>query len=147
MHLKFSEVFWGFASDCCFQYVLKFSIDWWRFLRFWFRRLLPFYFRFLRLVGDSGRYNTILKVAQCPRLLGTNQWPRTNPWQFWFGTCPSHYQAARSLSCHKPRASMTKKGPFFWSSQRKKKQARKNWPSQFKILVAAVAGQISFCLK
>ena len=30
-------------------------------------------FPVLRLVGDSGRYNTILKVTQCPRLLGTNQ--------------------------------------------------------------------------
>ena len=51
MHLKFSEVFWGFASDCCFQYVLRFSIDWWGFLRFWFRRLLPFYFRFWGWLG------------------------------------------------------------------------------------------------
>ena len=29
-------------------------------------------FPVLRLVGDSGRYNTIFKVTQCPRLLGTN---------------------------------------------------------------------------
>ena len=50
-HLRFSEVFWGFASDCCFQYVLRFSIDWWSFLRFWFRRLLPFYFRFWGWLG------------------------------------------------------------------------------------------------
>ena len=50
-HLKFSDVFWGFASDCCFQYVLKFSINWWSFLRFWFRRLLPFYFQFGSWLG------------------------------------------------------------------------------------------------
>ena len=30
-------------------------------------------FPVLRLVGDSGSYKTILKVTQCPRLLGTNQ--------------------------------------------------------------------------
>ena len=42
---------------------------------------------------------------------------------------------------------MTKKGPFFWTSKRKKKQARKNEPPQFKIPAAAVAGQISFDLK
>ena len=51
MHLNFSEVVWGFASDCCFQYVLKFSIDWWSFLRFWFWRLLPFYFSFWGWLG------------------------------------------------------------------------------------------------
>ena len=39
---------------------------------------------------------------------------------------------------------MTKKGPFFWSSQRKKKQARKNGPPQFKIPVAAV-GAVCLC--
>ena len=36
---------------------------------------------------------------------------------------------------------------FFWSSQHKKKQTRKNGPPQFKIPVAAVAGQISLSLK
>ena len=41
---------------------------------------------------------------------------------------------------------MTKKGPFL-TSKRKKKQARKNGPPQFKIPAAAVAGQISFDLK
>ena len=41
---------------------------------------------------------------------------------------------------------MTKKGPFFWSSKRNKKQAHKNGPPQFKILAAAVAGEISFNL-
>jgi len=40
-----------------------------------------------------------------------------------------------------------KEGALFWSSQRKKKQARKKGPPQFKIPVAAVAGQISFNLK
>ena len=30
-------------------------------------------FPVLRLVEDSGRYNTILKVIQCPRLFGTSQ--------------------------------------------------------------------------
>ena len=35
---------------------------------------------------------------------------------------------------------------LFWSSKRKKKQARKNGPPQFKI-PAAVSGQISFNLK
>ena len=39
-------------------------------------------FPVLKLVGDSGRYNTILKVTQCPRLLGTNQWLYTNPLEF-----------------------------------------------------------------
>jgi len=34
---------------------------------------------------------------------------------------------------------VTKKGPFFWTSKRKKKQARKNGPPQFKIPAAAVA--------
>ena len=48
-------------------------------------------------------------------------------------------QASRQAS----RASRTKKG----SSKRKKKQARKNGPPQFKIPAAAVAGQISFNLK
>jgi hypothetical protein len=42
---------------------------------------------------------------------------------------------------------MTKKGPFFGPQKRKKKQARKNGPPQFKIPAAAVAGQISFDLK
>ena len=41
----------------------------------------------------------------------------------------------------------SKKVPFFWSSKRKKKQARKNGPPQFKIPVAAVASQISIKLK
>ena len=40
-----------------------------------------------------------------------------------------------------------KEGALFWSSKRKKKQARKNGPPQFKIPTAAVAGQISFNLK
>ena len=40
-----------------------------------------------------------------------------------------------------------KEGTFFWTSKRKKKQARKNGPPQFKIPAAAVAGQISFNLK
>ena len=40
-----------------------------------------------------------------------------------------------------------KEGCLFWSSKRKKKQARKNGPPQFKIPVAAVAGEISFNLK
>ena len=42
---------------------------------------------------------------------------------------------------------MTKKGALFWTSKRKKKQACKNGPPQFKIPAAAVAGQISFDLK
>ena len=37
-----------------------------------------------------------------------------------------------------------KEGALFWTSKRKKKQARKNGPPQFKIPAAAVAGQISF---
>ena len=40
-----------------------------------------------------------------------------------------------------------KEGTRFWTSKRKKKQARKNGPPQFKIPAAAVAGQISFNLK
>ena len=40
-----------------------------------------------------------------------------------------------------------KEGALFWSSKRKKKQARKNGPPQFKLPLAAVAGQISFNLK
>ena len=40
-----------------------------------------------------------------------------------------------------------KEGGLFWSSKHNKKQARKNGPSQFKIPVAAVAGEISFNLK
>ena len=40
-----------------------------------------------------------------------------------------------------------KEGALFWTSKRKKKQARKNGPPQFKIPAAAVAGQISFDLK
>ena len=40
-----------------------------------------------------------------------------------------------------------KEGTRFWASKRKKKQARKNGPPQFKIPAAAVAGQISFNLK
>ena len=39
-----------------------------------------------------------------------------------------------------------KERTLFWSSKRKKKQARKNGPSQFKIPAAAV-GQINFNLK
>ena len=40
-----------------------------------------------------------------------------------------------------------KEGALFWSSKCKKKQARKNGPPQFKLPLAAVAGQISFNLK
>jgi hypothetical protein len=40
-----------------------------------------------------------------------------------------------------------KEDAFFWSSQHKKKQARKNVPPRFKVQVAAVAGKISFNLK
>ena len=40
-----------------------------------------------------------------------------------------------------------KEGALFWTSKRKKKQARINGPPQFKIPAAAVAGQISFNLK
>ena len=40
-----------------------------------------------------------------------------------------------------------KKWTLFWTSKRKKKQARKNGPPQFKIPAAAVAGQINFNLK
>ena len=40
-----------------------------------------------------------------------------------------------------------KEGTLFWTSKRKKKQARKNGPPQFKIPAAAVTGQISFNLK
>ena len=40
-----------------------------------------------------------------------------------------------------------KEGTRFWTSKRKKKQARKNGPPQFKIPAAAVAGQINFNLK
>jgi len=40
-----------------------------------------------------------------------------------------------------------KEGTLFWSSKRKKKQARNNGPPQFKFPLAAVAGQISFNLK
>jgi hypothetical protein len=40
-----------------------------------------------------------------------------------------------------------KEGPLFWSSKRNKKQAHKNGPPQFKILAAAVAGEISFNLE
>ena len=40
-----------------------------------------------------------------------------------------------------------KEGALFWTSKRKKKQALKNGPPQFKIPAAAVAGQISFNLK
>ena len=39
-----------------------------------------------------------------------------------------------------------KEGASFWSSKRDKKQPRKNGPPQFKIPVAAVAGEISFNL-
>ena len=39
-----------------------------------------------------------------------------------------------------------KEGALFWFSKREKKQARKNGPSQFKLPLAAVAGQISFIL-
>ena len=39
-----------------------------------------------------------------------------------------------------------KEGALFWSSNCRKKQARKNGPSQFKIPAAAVAGQTSFNL-
>ena len=42
---------------------------------------------------------------------------------------------------------LSMKGPFFGPQKRKKKQARKNGPPQFKIPAAAVAGQISFDLK
>ena len=40
-----------------------------------------------------------------------------------------------------------KEGALFWTSKRKKKQARRNGPPQFKIPAAAVACQISFDLK
>ena len=40
-----------------------------------------------------------------------------------------------------------KEGGLFWSSKRNKKQAHKNGPPQFKIPVAAVAGEIGFNLK
>ena len=40
-----------------------------------------------------------------------------------------------------------KEGTRFWTSKRKKQQARKNGPPQFKIPAAAVAGQINFNLK
>ena len=40
-----------------------------------------------------------------------------------------------------------KEGTCFWTSKRKKQQARKNGPPEFKSLAAAVAGQISFNLK
>jgi len=40
-----------------------------------------------------------------------------------------------------------KEGALSWSSKRKKKQARKNGPPQFKIPAVAVADQISFSLK
>ena len=87
-------------------------------------------FPVLRLVGDSGRYNIILKVTQCPRLLGTNQWPHTKPLEFSPAPFPSHSQVARSLSCHKPRASMTKKGPFFGPHNlRKSRRAKRGLPS------------------
>jgi len=57
-------------------------------------------------------------------------------------------QASRASSLWKlGQNNMTKKGPFFWSSKRNKKQAHKNRPPQFKILAAAVAGAISFNLK
>ena len=64
-------------------------------------------------------------------------------------------QASRQASRQVSRASslwklkqnnMTKKGPFF-GPQNVKKQARKNGPPQFKLRLAAVAGQISFNLK
>ena len=40
-----------------------------------------------------------------------------------------------------------KEETLFWSSKRKKKQARKNGPPQFKLPIAAVADQISFNLQ
>ena len=40
-----------------------------------------------------------------------------------------------------------KEAGLFWSSKRNKKQARKNEPPQFKLPLAAVAGQISINLK
>ena len=63
-------------------------------------------------------------------------------------------QASRQASRQASGASMEieakqydKEGIFFWSSKRKKKQARKNGPPQFKFLLVAVADQISFNLK
>ena len=54
-------------------------------------------------------------------------------------------QALRASSLWKlEQNNMTKKGALFWTSKRKKKQARKNGPPQFKIPAAAVAGQITF---
>ena len=40
-----------------------------------------------------------------------------------------------------------KEGALFWTSKRKKKQARRNGPPQFKLPAAAVACQINFNLK
>ena len=60
-------------------------------------------------------------------------------------------QASRQASRVKPMEieakQYDKEGALFWSSKRKKKQARKNGPPQFKLPLAAVAGQISFNLK
>ena len=83
-------------------------------------------FPVLRLVGDSGRYNTVLKVSQCPRLLETqSNDPIQTPAPF-----PSHSQVARSLSCYKPRTSMTKKGPFFGPHNvGKSRRAKRGLPS------------------
>ena len=56
-------------------------------------------------------------------------------------------QALRASRLWKLEQNNDKEGALFWTSKRKKKQARKNGPPQFKIPAAAVAGQISFDLK
>ena len=56
-------------------------------------------------------------------------------------------QASRASRLWKlEQNNMTKKGAFF-GPQNITKQARKNGPPQFKIRVAAVAGEINFNLK
>ena len=100
-----SQQGWTWSSWwlCCLAGSDAFEV-FWCFLRFCFRLLFPIRFevlnrlmRFfevlvskasailfpvLRLVGNSAHYNIILKVTQCPRLLGTNQWPHTNSLEF-----------------------------------------------------------------
>ena len=56
-------------------------------------------------------------------------------------------KSAQNMAAIERPRQYDKEGALFWTSKRKKKQARKNGPPQFKIPAAAVAGQISFDLK
>ena len=74
-----------------------------------------------------------LKTVDPPKGNGLGQKKDTTKWQGLF-LVTNHVRG-------------DKEEAFFWSLQRKKKQMCKNEPFQFKILVAALAGQISFSLK